>query len=286
VVIDIHSRCHEKRCFNIFNLTLSKEKMVMVMKKLMVLAIPALLMFPAVGFTADKAKPATELTSFQDKLSYSMGLDVGTYFKGMKDDINYDRLILGITDSFKGNKQLLTPEEVASVQKEFAAKMQEKQAAQLKEMQEKNKKSGDEYLAKNKEKKGVEVTKSGLQYEVVKKGNGEKVKDGDQVKVHYTGTFVDGKTFDDSRKRGEPAVFGVDQVIPGWSEALKLMDVGSQYKLAIPSSIAYGEQGAPPVIEPNSVLLFDVELIAIEKKDEKPAEAPAAPAAAPAPEKK
>lgn len=258
----------------------------MVMKKLMVLAIPALLMFPALGFTADKAKPATELTSFQDKLSYSMGLDVGTYFKGMKDDINYDRLILGITDSFKGNKQLLTPEEVASVQKEFAAKMQEKQAAQLKEMQEKNKKSGDEYLAKNKEKKGVEVTKSGLQYEVVKKGNGEKVKDGDQVKVHYTGTFVDGKTFDDSRKRGEPAVFGVDQVIPGWSEALKLMDVGSQYKLAIPSSIAYGEQGAPPVIEPNSVLLFDVELIAIEKKDEKPAEAPAAPAAAPAPEKK
>ena len=157
------------------------------------------------------------------------------------------------------------------MQKEFAAKMQEKQVAQLKEMQEKNKKVGEAYLAENKKKKGVVVTESGLQYEVVKKGNGQKVKEGDQVKVHYTGTFVDGSVFDDSRKRNEPAVFGVDQVIPGWSEALKLMDVGSRYTLAIPSSLAYGEQGAPPVIEPNSVLLFDVELIAIEKKEEIPA---------------
>lgn len=251
------------------------------MNRLMVFALMALLIFPALGFSADKDKPAAELKTFQDKLSYSMGLDVGTYFKGMKEDIDYDRLLLGITDAFKGNKQLLSAEEVAQVQKEFATKMQAKQAAQVKELQEKNKKAGDAYLAKNKEVKGVVVTKSGLQYEVVKKGNGEKVKEGDQVKVHYTGTFVDGKTFDDSRKRGEPAVFGVDQVIPGWSEALKLMDVGSRYKLAIPSTLAYGEQGAPPVIEPNSVLLFDVELIAIEKKDAAPA-----PAAAPAPEKK
>lgn len=251
------------------------------MNRMMVFALTALLLFPALGFAADKDKAAAELKTFQDKLSYSMGLDVGTYFKGMKDDIDYDRLILGITDSFKGNKPLLTPEEVAEVQKEFAAKMQAKQATQIKEQQEKNKKAGDEYLAKNKEKKGVVVTKSGLQYEVVKKGNGVKVKAGDQVKVHYTGTLVNGTVFDDSRKRGEPAVFGVDQVIPGWSEALKLMDVGSQYKLAIPSSLAYGEQGAPPVIEPNSVLLFDVELISIEKKEAAPA-----PAAAPAAKKK
>ncbi len=262
------------------------------MNRLMVFALMALLLFPALGLAADKDKPAAELKTFQDKLSYSMGLDVGTYFKGMKDDVNYDRLVQGLTDSFKGNKQLITPEEVAQVQKEFATKMQAKQAAQLKEMQEKNKKIGEEYLAKNKEKKGVIVTKSGLQYEEVKKGTGEKVKDGAQVKVHYTGTFVDGKVFDDSRKRGEPAVFGVDQVIPGWSEAMKLMTVGSQYKLAIPSNLAYGEQGAPPVIEPNSALLFDVELISIEKKEAAPAaakkEVAPAPAAAsaPAPEKK
>lgn len=249
------------------------------MNRVTVFALTALLLFPALGLAAEKDKPAAELKTFQEKLSYSMGLDVGTYFKGMKEDIDYDRLVLGISDAFKGNKQLISPEEVAQVQKEFAAKMQEKQAAQVKELQEKNKKAGDDYLAKNKEKKGVVVTKSGLQYEVVKKGNGEKVKEGAQVKVHYTGTFVDGKVFDDSRKRGEPAVFGVDQVIPGWSEALKLMDVGSQYKLAIPSALAYGEQGAPPVIEPNSVLLFDVELISIEKKE-------AAPAAAPVSEKK
>ena len=249
------------------------------MNRLMVFALMALLLFPALGIAAENDKAAAELKTFQDKLSYSMGLDVGTYFKGMKDDIDYDRLILGITDAFQGNKQQITPEEVAQVQKEFATKMQAKQAAQVKELQEKNKKAGDDYLVKNKEKKGVVLTPSGLQYEVVKKGNGEKVKEGDQVKVHYTGTFVDGKPFDDSRKRGEPAVFGVDQVIPGWSEALKLMDVGSRYKLAIPSALAYGEQGAPPVIEPNSVLLFDVELISIEKKE-------AAPAAAPVSEKK
>lgn len=251
------------------------------MNRLMVFALTGLLLFPALGFAADKAAPAAELKTFQDKISYSMGLDVGTYFKGMKEEIDYDRLIQGLNDAFKENKPLISPEEVAQVQKEFAAKMQEKQAAQLKEQQEKNKKSGEEYLTKNKDKKGVVVTKSGLQYEKVKKGSGEKVKDGDQVKVHYTGTFVDGTVFDDSRKRGEPAVFGVDQVIPGWSEAMKLMTVGSQYKLAIPSSLAYGEQGAPPVIGPNSVLLFDVELIAIEKKEEAPAPVPA-----PVPEKK
>lgn len=246
------------------------------MKKVMAFALTAMLLSPAMGYAANADKPAAELSSFKDKLSYSMGLDVGAYFKGMNDDIDYERLILGVSDAFHDKKSLLTPEEVATVQKEFAAKMQARQAAQIKEMQEKNKKAGDDYLAKNKEKKGVNVTKSGLQYEVVKKGNGEKAKDGDEVTVHYTGTFVDGTVFDDSRKRGEPAVFGVDQVIPGWSEALKLMDVGSHYKLAIPSSLAYGEQGAPPVIEPNSVLLFDVELIGIEKAGAPPAAAPEA----------
>lgn len=241
------------------------------MSRLMVFSLSALLLFPALGFAADQDKAAGELKTFQDKLSYSMGLDVGTYFRGMKEDIDYDRLVQGINDAFNEKKAQINPEEVAQVQKEFAAKMQEKQAAQLKEMQEKNRATGEAYLVENKKKKGVVVTDSGLQYEVVKKGNGQKVKDGEQVKVHYTGTFVDGSVFDDSRKRDEPAVFGVDQVIPGWSEALKLMDVGSSYKLAIPSALAYGEQGAPPVIEPNSVLLFDVELIAIEKKAEIPA---------------
>jgi len=243
----------------------------MVMSRLMVCSLTALLLFPALGFAADQDKAGVELKTFQDKLSYSMGLDVGTYFKGMKDDVDYDRLVQGINDAFNEKKPLISLEEVAEVQKEFAAKMQEKQEAQLKEMQEKNKKAGAAYLAENKKKKGVVVTESGLQYEVVKKGTGQKVKEGDQVKVHYTGTFVDGSVFDDSRKRNEPAVFGVDQVIPGWSEALKLMDVGSRYSLAIPSSLAYGEQGAPPVIEPNSVLLFDVELMAIEKVEEIPA---------------
>lgn len=249
------------------------------MNRLMVFSLTALLLFPALGCAADKDKEADELKTFQDKLSYSMGLDVGTYFRGMKEDIDYDRLVQGINDAFKEKTPQISLEEVAQVQKEFAAKMQEKQAAQVKELQEKNKNAGDAYLAENKKKKGVMVTESGLQFEVVKKGTGVKVKEGDQVKVHYTGTFIDGSVFDDSRKRDEPAVFGVEQVVPGWSEALKLMDVGSQYKLVIPSELAYGEQGAPPVIEPNSVLLFDVELISIEKQED-------ASVSAPAPEKK
>ncbi|MBU1140781.1 MAG: FKBP-type peptidyl-prolyl cis-trans isomerase, partial [Proteobacteria bacterium] len=120
-------------------------------------------------------------------------------------------------------------------------------------------------LAKNKEKKGVIVTASGLQYEIVKEGTGATPKAEDTVKVHYRGTKVDGTVFDDSYKRGEPAVFGVNQVIPGWTETLQLMKEGSTFKVAIPSSLAYGDQGVPPMIEPNSVLIFDVELISIEK---------------------
>jgi len=133
-------------------------------------------------------------------------------------------------------------------------------------MIEKNKAAGQAFLEENKKKEGVMVTESGLQYEVLKGADGPKPKESDTVKVDYIGTLVDGTEFDSSIKRGEPAVFGVGQVIPGWSEALQMMEVGSKYRVVIPSELAYGEAGAPPVIEPNSVLVFEIDLLGIEEE--------------------
>jgi FKBP-type peptidyl-prolyl cis-trans isomerase len=237
------------------------------MKRIVGMALFACLVLPG-QIQAEDAVKVSDLKTFEEKLSYSLGLDVGTYFKGMGEDLNYEILVQGLGDSFHGTPPLLTQEEMQAVQSEFSLKMQAKQEAQLKELQEQNKKAGDEYLAKNKENKGVIVTASGLQYEVVKEGTGAKPKVEDTVKVHYKGAKVDGTVFDDSYKRGEPAVFGVSQVIPGWTETLQLMKEGSIFKVVIPANLAYGDQGVPPMIGPNSVLLFDVELISIESEKE------------------
>ncbi len=223
-----------------------------------------LFLVPSGLLAAGQGKKTEELKTFQEKLGYSMGLEIGTNFKGIGNEINFESLIRGIEDGFKGNKKLLTAEEMAAVEKEFSLKMKARQEEKLKKVKETNKKLGDAYLAANKKKPGVVTTKSGLQYEILKKGNGIRPKATDKVKVDYVGKLIDGTEFDNSVKRGEPAVFGVDQVIPGWSEALQLMDVGSKYRLVIPPDLAYGEQGALPVIEPNSVLIFEVELRSIE----------------------
>lgn len=214
---------------------------------------------------ADSGNPV-ELQGFKDKLSYSMGLDMGSYLSEIGEELDYELVLLGLQNGFKGDKSLLSMDEIQSVQKEFAEKMKAKQESQLKTMQEKNKKEGDVYLAKNKAQKGVIVTASGLQYEILKEGKGDIPQAHDTVKVHYKGTTIDGKVFDDSKKRGEAAIFGVSQVIPGWTEVLQLMKEGASYRVVVPSSLAYGEQGAPPMIEPNSVLVFDVDLLSIEKQ--------------------
>ena len=238
------------------------------MRRIVGIALIACLAVPGIVNATDPGK-TLELKNFKDKLSYSIGINMGSYLNGVREDLDYDRVLLGLQNGFDGSKSLLTMEEMQKVQKEFAQKMKVKQEAQLKAMQEKNKKAGDEYLAQNKARKGVIVTDSGLQYEVVKKGTGAKPKAEDTVKVHYKGTKIDGTVFDDSNKRGEPAVFGVTQVIPGWTEVLQLMKEGASYRVVIPSALAYGEQGAPPMIEPNSVLVFDVDLISIEKQEKK-----------------
>ncbi len=237
------------------------------MKRIAGLALVVCLSVPTVGF-AEGGK-ADELKTFKDQLSYSMGVDMGTYLNGIGSELDYEKLQLGLKDGFDGKTPLLTPEEMQGVQKKFAETMKAKQEVEMKAMQEKNKKAGDAYLAENKTKKGVIVTESGLQYEVIEEGAGAVPTAEDTVKVHYKGTMIDGKVFDDSNTRGEPATFGVTQVIPGWSEVLQLMKEGATYRVVIPPSLAYGEQGVPPMIEPNSVLVFEVDLISIEKVGDK-----------------
>ncbi|UXI70412.1 FKBP-type peptidyl-prolyl cis-trans isomerase [Tahibacter amnicola] len=219
-----------------------------------------------------------ELKTEKDKVSYMVGMDVGRGISQIKDEIDMAIVVQALQATVKGDKTALTQEEAQKVRQEFMTKLQAKHAADEKAKAEKNKKAGDEFLAKNKTKAGVKTTESGLQYEVVKAGNGPKPKDTDTVEVHYTGTLLDGTKFDSSVDRGQPATFPLKGVIPGWTEGLQLMPVGSKYKFYIPANLAYGENGPGP-IGPNATLTFDVELIKIVPPAEnKPAEAPKAEA--------
>ncbi len=235
------------------------------MKKLAGIIVACMLIAPATIWAEEKSQDAAAPESFEQKLGYSMGLDVGNYFKGIDEEIDFQSLMQGLKDAFEGKDPRLGAEEIAAVQKEFGEKMEAKQQEQMATMKEENKQMGEAYLAENKQKEGVVTTESGLQYQLLEEGEGPKPEATDKVKVDYVGTLIDGTEFDSSIKRGEPAIFGVDQVIPGWSEALQLMDVGSKYRLVIPPELAYGEKGAPPVIEPNSVLVFEVDLLGIEE---------------------
>lgn len=233
------------------------------MKRIVGIVLFACLAVPGTMQAADKE----ELKTFKDKLSYSMGHDMGTYLNSVGDELDLDRLLQGLKAAYDGKESVLPREEMQTVQQEFAQKMQAKQEAAMVALQEKNKKAGDDFLTTNAKKDGVVVTKTGLQYEIIKPGTGKSPKAEETVTVHYTGKTIDGTVFDDSTKRGEPAVFGVNQVIPGWTEVLQLMKEGAKYHVVIPPNLAYGQRGVPPMIEPNSVLVFDVELIAIGSKE-------------------
>ncbi|MDE6467761.1 MAG: FKBP-type peptidyl-prolyl cis-trans isomerase, partial [Muribaculaceae bacterium] len=162
--------------------------------------------------------------------------------------------------------QKMTSMEAKEIINSFFTKLQEKQQAEAAAMGELNAKAGKEFLEVNGKREEVRTTASGLQYEVLEEGSGAQPKAGDSVTVHYTGKLIDGTVFDSSVDRGEPATFGVTQVIPGWVEALQLMKAGSKWRLFIPSDLAYGPQGAGGVIGPNQTLIFDVELISVEGK--------------------
>lgn len=192
-----------------------------------------------------------------DKLSYALGMSMASNMKqsGL-DCINVDDFAGAIKSVFNGEKMQMTADEAQSAINEFFAK-------QKTEVMSKNKKAGEEFLAKNKNNEGVVTTASGLQYKILVAGTGAKPKETDTVDCHYEGRLIDGTIFDSSYKRGQSAQFPVNGVIPGWVEALQLMPVGSKWQLYIPSDLAYGEYGAGETIEPNSTLIFDVELLAI-----------------------
>ena len=236
------------------------------MKRIVALFAACLVLIPVMAMSEEKAKPAFE--TFEKKLSYAMGADVGQYFRTMGTDIDFETLLSGITDGYTEAELALSQEEITVVQQEYGQRLKARQDAELAAMKEKNLAAGKTFLDENKKKEGVMVTESGLQYEFLTKGEGEIPKAEDQVKVDYVGSLVDGTEFDSSIKRGQPVVFGVNQVIPGWSEALQLIPVGSKVRLVIPSELAYGEQGVMPRIEPNSVLVFEVTLHGIEKAED------------------
>lgn len=232
--------------------------------KVIVSALLAGLVLTGNTFAADKA---VVLETEQQKLSYAMGLDLGKYFQGIDEKLDLEALNSGMVDAYSGKTPLITAEESAAIQQDFAKRQQEKQIKKTVAMIEKNQKAEEAFLTENKAKVGVVATESGLQYKMVKSGEGAKPASTDMVKVHYQGTLLDGTEFDSSYKRNEPAEFQVDQVIPGWQEALQLMPVGSTYELYIPAKLAYGDRGAPPVIEPGSMLVFKVELLDILKAE-------------------
>jgi FKBP-type peptidyl-prolyl cis-trans isomerase FklB len=246
------------------NLTESSRR-TPFMKQLIVIFSASLLVLPLFG-----QEKSTQLKDQKDKVSYSVGLQIGFNLSRQKVDINPDILAAGIKDALAGKPQL-NPDQMKEVMTTFEKDMEQKQ----KEAGDKNKTEGAKFLEENKKKEGVKTTGSGLQYKVVKEGNGAQPKATDTVTVNYRGTLINGTEFDSSYKRGQPATFPVNGVIKGWTEALQLMKVGSKYQLFIPSSLAYGERAVSPDLSANSTLIFEVELL-----DAKPAPTPAAPGAA------
>jgi FKBP-type peptidyl-prolyl cis-trans isomerase FklB len=220
-----------------------------------------------------------QLKDTKDKVSYSIGLNIGFNFKKQNMDLNTDALMAGVKDAISGKKPLLDENQVRETMTTWTKEITEKQ----KVMAEKNATEGEKFLAENKKKEGVKTTPSGLQYKVTKEGTGPQPKDTDTVTVNYRGTLINGTEFDSSYKRGEPATFPVTGVIKGWTEALELMKVGSKYQLFIPPNLAYGERAMGPDISPNSTLIFEVELVSIKPGASAASPAPAPSAAPPSP---
>ena len=215
------------------------------------------------------AKEAAPLTTPKDKLSYAIGTDVGRKLKGQSIEVDPAVVERGMKDALDGKPAAMTDEEMRATLMDLSKQLREKQMAAAKEASEKNKKEGEDFLAANKSKEGVVALPSGLQYKVIKAGEGQKPTAKDTVVCNYRGTLIDGTEFDSSYKRGQPATFPVGGVIKGWTEALQLMPAGSKWQLFVPSELAYGERGAGGEIGPNATLVFEVELLSIQRADEK-----------------
>lgn len=221
-----------------------------------------------VNANATATAALNDKSSFEEKAAYAIGASLGEYVAQMKQSqeqligpISAEKVIEGFTDGVNG-ASALDRAQIEKVLKDLDAKIQEKIAQEQKKSAEDNLKAGEAFLAANSKKDGVVTTTSGLQYKVVKQGEGETAKKGDKITVTYKGTTIDGVTFDESKK---PIEFPLENMIEGWIEGLQLMNEGSEYILYIPSKLAYGENGASQIVKPNSVLIFDVKLLKIEK---------------------
>jgi FKBP-type peptidyl-prolyl cis-trans isomerase FklB len=212
------------------------------------------------SFAAD-----TTLANDTDKLSYSIGADLGRNFKKQGIEVNPTVLSKGMQDGLSGSKLILTDEQMKTVLTTFQKNLMEKRTEQFNTAAADNKAKGDTFLAANKAKEGVVTLPSGLQYKIVEKGTGEKPGKEDTVTVEYTGRLIDGQVFDSTEKTGKPAEFKVGQVIPGWTEALQLMPTGSTWEIVVPANLAYGPRSVGGPIGPNETLLFKIHLIAVKK---------------------
>lgn len=201
----------------------------------------------------------------QQKLSYAIGMSIGSDLQRQEVELDLEQLTAGLKAGYDGKDARLSQEEMVKVLIAYQQEMQQKQQAKAQAASAENQAAGKAYLVENGKKSNVTTTKTGLQYEVMSKGDGATPTAQDQVTVNYRGSLIDGTEFDSSYKRGQPATFGVGGVIAGWTEALQLMKEGDKFRLVIPSELAYGERGAPPVIAPGSTLVFEVELLKVVK---------------------
>lgn len=238
------------------------------------LVIAGLMSLPVIGLaatsqtstpttaTATAPKVAAPTTSV-DKLSYTIGVDMGNSLKAQQLDINPDMLAQGIKDAVSGSPLLLTKQQMDQTLKDYQQAFLAKQQQQFAAMADQNAKAGEAFLAKNKTQAGVQTLADGLQYKIIKAGEGTSPTSSDSVTVNYEGSLIDGTVFDSTYKRGAPSTFKVSQVIPGWQEALKLMKPGAEWMIYIPSNLAYGKQGVGGPIGPNETLVFKVQLISV-----------------------
>lgn len=224
------------------------------------------LMTATTGVAEEKQTP--ELTTVDQKFSYAMGVDVAQALKRSKIDIDLDTFIRGAMDGFKGAEPLISADEMSAVKKEVAARERTRQEKKLRELAEKNLAAGEAFLAENKKKEGVFTTESGLQYQILRKGEGRHPVPEDKVLVHYRAFKIDNTEYDNSYQRNKPLTIPVNAVLPGWTEALQLMRVGSKFRVFMPPKLAYGDRraGSKGEVGPNETLIYEVELLKIEDK--------------------
>ncbi len=221
-----------------------------------------LIIIPGITTAQDDAGPAGAAAKWSESqmFSYILGTQIGTYSKENELDVDVELFARGLADMIKGGELVVSESEINIFMASQQKKIKEKAQAEMMAYGNENTRKGLAFLGANKKKPGVKETASGLQYKVITMGEGAKPGATDKVKVHYSGTLIDGKEFDSSYKRNQPAEFGLNQVIKGWTEGLKLMNVGSKYVFYIPSGLAYGPNG-PAAIGPNQTLIFTVELL-------------------------